>query len=273
LIKTSELKLNIDNGPNEMAIDPTGKFLYATVFFPDRNPDSDYHPEAYDVWSYRIDDNGTLTPLAAPALSGVGGASYRMHPSGKFVYLSELGVRAYAIDSASGTLTPMGPVQAVHFEDFDPTGRFAYGTGFNSDSQEIEIHAYTVGADGTLAANGSVQTLPLAYGGASSSVRVAPGGKFAYVLNDYAQTISTYAISPTGTLTIRNTVTLGETSYPYGIFFEPGGRMAYVWSGYIYGPSEGVLTYTIDSGTGALTRADSLSAYRANSVTFVSTTD
>jgi len=49
--------------------------------------------------------------------------------------------------------------------------------------------------------------------------------------------------------------------------------MAYVWAGYIYGPDEGVLTYTIDSGTGALTRADSLSAYRANSVTFVNTTD
>jgi 6-phosphogluconolactonase (cycloisomerase 2 family) len=197
-----------------------------------------------------------------------------MQPSGKVVYLSEFtGVRAYAIDSASGTLTPMGPVQTVHFEDFDPTGRFAYGTAGSSDSQHIDVRAYSVGADGTLAANGSVQTLPSGYGGASSSVRVAPGGKFAYVVNVYAQTISTYAISPSGTLAVRNTATLAENSYPYGIFFEPGGKMAYVWSGYIYGPDEGVLTYTIDPGTGALTRADALSAFRPNSVTFVSTTD
>ena len=272
LTKTSELKLNTDSAPNDMVVDLSGKFMYATVYFNDRNPDSQYHPEAFDVWSYRIDDSGTVTPLAAPALSGVGSASYRMHPSGKLVYLSEFaGVRAYAIDSANGTLTPMGPVQTVRLDDLDPTGRFAYGTGVNSDSSEIQIHAYTVGADGTLAVNGPVQTLPPGYGGAGSSVKVAPGGKFAYVLNDYAQTISTYAISPTGTLTIRDTATLAQNDYPYGIFFEPGGKMAYLWSGYMYGPFESVETYTIDSGTGALTRVDVLSAYRANSVTFVNT--
>src|SRR4051794_13568657 len=84
LTMTSELKLNIDSEPYEMAVDPSGKFMYATVFFQDRSPDGAYHPEAYDVLSYRIDDSGTLTPLAEPALSGVGLASYFMHPSGKF---------------------------------------------------------------------------------------------------------------------------------------------------------------------------------------------
>ena len=41
---------------------------------------------------------------------------------------------AYAIDPSNGTLTPMSPLQTVRMDVFDPTGRFAYGTGSNSDS-------------------------------------------------------------------------------------------------------------------------------------------
>lgn len=262
-----------------MAIDPSGKFLYATVYIKDRNPDSNYHPESYDVWSYRIDDNGTVTPLAAPALTHVGLASYRMHPSGKLTYLTEFpapsapssGVSAYAIDPSSGTLTRMGQVQADPLNDFDPTGRFAYGTWGSTDSQEIEIHAYSVDADGSLAANGPVQTLPEAEGGTISSASVAPGGKFAYVVNSFAQTISTYAISESGTLTSRNTLTLQGSIYPTSISFEPGGKFAYVVATALTSLYTVVLTYAVDPVTGALTQADSLSAYYPKTITFVST--
>jgi 6-phosphogluconolactonase len=55
--------------------------------------------------------SGVLTPISgAPVASGVGPWGASVHPSGKFLYVSNDGegtISAYAIDSTSGFLTPI----------------------------------------------------------------------------------------------------------------------------------------------------------------------
>src|SRR6202040_3338299 len=139
-------------------------------------------------------------------------------------------VRAYSIDSASGAFSPMGSPQTVSVNAVHPSGNFAYGTRINFDTGEIEILAYAIGADGTFTTIGSTQRLAVGAGGVTNSLSVATGGKFVYVLNDYAHSIATYTVSPTGTLSFSGMFVLpsGSSALPSHLATEPGRRFAYV---------------------------------------------
>jgi 6-phosphogluconolactonase (cycloisomerase 2 family) len=129
---------------NSVAVDPTGKFVYA----------------AGDnaVSAYGIDSNGALTPVPGSPFAALGSNSVAVDPTGKFVYAAggNNTLWAYSIGS-KGALTPVpgspfaepgGPPNGSFPKSVavDPTGKFAYVANFNSD----DILAYSIASNGAL---------------------------------------------------------------------------------------------------------------------------
>ncbi|MDP1946426.1 MAG: beta-propeller fold lactonase family protein, partial [Nitrospirota bacterium] len=92
-------------------------------------------------------------------------------------------------------------------------------------------------------------SVPVAVGTNPVSVTVDPSGRFAYVVNQGANTVSVLAINgTTGALTTVGAPIAAGTS-PISISVEPRGQRAYVAN---FG-SNNLSAFTIDGSTGALT--------------------
>jgi 6-phosphogluconolactonase (cycloisomerase 2 family) len=94
---------------------------------------------------------------------------------------------------------------------------------------------------------------PFASGKDPSADALAPGGRFAYVVNKSSNSVSAYKInSTTGALTrvAGSPFPVGDynSSGPNGIVVDPTGKYAYVTS------EVGVTAFSIDTTTGALVR-------------------
>jgi len=128
--------------PYGLAVDPTGKFVYAPNVF------------SYSVSAYTINGtSGALTAAGSPFGTGGNPEGVAVDPTGKFVYVPNSlsdSVSAYTMDATSGALTavagsPFGAgttPQGVANVAFDPTGKFAYVTNANSNN----VSAYTINA-------------------------------------------------------------------------------------------------------------------------------
>jgi len=130
--------------PFSVAIDPTGKFAYAS------NSGSD------DVSMFTIDTaTGGLTSIGTIT---VGGGSIAVHPSGKFVYVSNLAgsFSTYSVNATSGTLTLIGTTGAAGSSiAIHPSGEFAYVTNLGSNS----VSMYNIDAvTGTFTLIGTIGT-------------------------------------------------------------------------------------------------------------------
>jgi YVTN family beta-propeller protein len=180
-------------GPDSVAVDPAGKFAYATNF------------GSNDVSMYTIDaSTGALASIGTIA-AGTGPVSIAVDPAGKFAYVTNFGsndVSMYTIDVTTGALTSVGtiaagtnPVSVV----VDPSGQFAYVP--NSSSNDVSM--YTINATtGALTPIGTI-----AAGMSPTSIAVHPSGKFAYVTNSASNEVSMYSIdAATGALTLIGTI-------------------------------------------------------------------
>ncbi|MGB8965284.1 MAG: beta-propeller fold lactonase family protein [Candidatus Cybelea sp.] len=139
-------------GPDSLAIDPAGKFVYVTNY------------GSGDVSGYSINANtGFLTQVAGSAFEANTYASgVAIGPNGKFVYVpTAFQVYAYAIDPLTGALALVQRASApgtVNAVAIDPTGKFAYVTAsVNGSSYHGGVSAYAINASsGTLTpVNGS----------------------------------------------------------------------------------------------------------------------
>jgi YVTN family beta-propeller protein len=232
---------------NSMALDPSGKFAFAA--------DGGAFPVpsfgiSSSVSMYTINNTtGALTSIGMIA-TGAGPDSVAVDPTGKFVYVTNVGsndVSMYTINPTTGALASIGTIASGTRPDsvaVDPTGKFAYVTNFGSN----DVSMYNIDATtGSLTFIGSI-----AAGTEPFSVAVDPAGKFAYVANwtgsDTEGSVSMYAIdATTGSLTPSGTVAT-ELS-PTSIAIHPSGKFAYVTNS----GSNSVSMYSIDSATGALT--------------------
>ncbi len=85
-----------------------------------------------------------------------------VHPSGRFLYVTNVGsndVSAFAINTATGTLSPIGPPVAAgagpNSVAVSRSGKFAYVSNFGSN----DVSAYTINpANGALAGIGTAPT-------------------------------------------------------------------------------------------------------------------
>ncbi len=200
--------------------------------------------------------------------------SVAVDPSGKFAYVASSGggntagsVSTYAINGATGTLTPTGTIQApctsgpgscapsslaVH-----PSGKFLYVAnegGFTPTS----VSMYAIDATtGVLGFTGTV-----AVDGRATSVTVDPFGKFAYVADggqnsdgSKGTNVSMYSIdATTGVLTSIGTITSGLS--PSSIAIHPSGMFVYV----VNNDSNDISTYTLNLTTGDLVSIGTLAA-------------
>jgi 6-phosphogluconolactonase (cycloisomerase 2 family) len=183
-------------GPNSVAVDPLGQFVYVTAATSNVPGDVD------KVWMFKVaPTTGRLTANGWVSAKGVGPTSVTVDPTGRFVYVTNkasFSVTMYAINRATGVLTSLGWVYAGKGPSavtVDPTGRFVYVTNFASwDISMYAIHPAT----GVLTSLGP----PVAAGAAPYAITVDDTGRFAYVTNEHSDNVSMFHIDgATGQLT------------------------------------------------------------------------
>ena len=147
-------------GPRHLAFSPDGRFAYVN------------NEMAMTVTAFGYDrDKGTLRELQTlPTLpegasrAGASTAEIRVHPSGKFVYVSNRGhdsVAVFRADAKTGMLTAAGH-QATGGKtprsfSLDPTGRYLLAANQNSDT----VVVFTIDLEtGTLAPTGTTVSVP-----------------------------------------------------------------------------------------------------------------
>ena len=165
------------SGPTSVAVDPAGRFLYATNQFAGDN----------DVAGFVIDcGTGKLTPIpGSPFKAGSGPSAVAIDPSGRFVYVANLGsnnISAYTIDEKSGRLVPVAgsPFPTGTFPSaiaVDALGKFVYVTNESSNN----VSGYTINS--TTGALTPISGSPFATGDSPLSVAVDPNDRFVYVAN------------------------------------------------------------------------------------------
>ncbi len=113
------------SGPRHFAFHPTGKYAYVN-----NEMTSTITAFAYDADKGTLTELHTLSTLPEPT-PGNSTAETVVHPSGKFVYVSNRGhdsLAMYAIDQATGKLTSLGNVstggKTPRNFNLDPTGKW-----------------------------------------------------------------------------------------------------------------------------------------------------
>jgi 6-phosphogluconolactonase len=147
-------------GPRHLGFHPNGKFAYVS-----NEMASSVSAFAYDASSGRLTEIQTISTLPADYTSPNTTAQVAVHPSGKFVYVSNRGqnsIAMFKVDSETGKLTATGqePTRGKtprHFA-IDPTGRWLLAA--NQDSGSVVV--FTVDAsNGALSATGSTIKAPM----------------------------------------------------------------------------------------------------------------
>lgn len=234
--------------PRGIAVSPLGRFAYVA------------NQASNNVSMYTIDPVTRALSFADSVAAGTGPSSVAVDPSGRFVYVGNLSsndVSMFTIDASTGVLTVNGTIAAgttPFAMTVDPTGRYLFVA--NQGSGDVSMYSISP-TSGTLTSVG-----PLPFGISTPvSVEVDPSGRFFYVCSNVNQ-LSVYEILETNGVSglsppefnLVETLTAGTQATP--LAFDPTGRFAYV--GDVV--SNVVLTYAVDSNTGALTSTGSVAA-------------
>jgi 6-phosphogluconolactonase (cycloisomerase 2 family) len=238
--------LAVDGAPITVAVDPQGRFAYAGNY------------AAPSIFVERIDaDGGALSPVdGSPFVFADGGgpgfAFVVAEPSGRFLYATQFGapgIRAYAVDGASGALTEIagspfgtalvaGKGLSVH-----PSGRFLFGGG---------LSAFAIDADS--GALSPVTGSPFATVGGSSdpnAIDIATDrrGRYVYEIDTFAGTVSALRVdADAGTLAPVDGSPFDAGFSPYSVAVDPAGKYVYVGNDDI-----GLFSvFSIDPSNGAL---------------------
>ena len=210
------------------------------------------------ISQWKIDPaSGSLTPAGANVPVGHSPDAVSLAPNGKWAFIatdSGLQIYAFSIDPTSGALTavPGSPFTNSQFVSghpnpdiaVDPTSHYLYLASLNDG---------TVGGFAIDQTSGALTGLPgapyTAGAGAGAIPAFSPNGKFLYVMNQTANTISAYSVNSDGSLSnVTGSPFAAGVTTPTWISFTPNGSFAYV-SG---SGSNNVAAFTADSTTGAL---------------------
>ncbi len=198
--------------PFDIVFHPSGRFLYVASRFS-------------GVGAYAFDDeSGALSPLpGSPFKAGKRTRSLVMHPSGRFVYAVNgysNSISAYAIDAQSGVLREL-PDSPVTVAEMDA----------------IDYRAL------------KMEDVPAGAGGIPYHIALDPAGRFAFVANWAAASVSVFRIdADSGRLTAVAGSPFFTGFNPYSITVHPSGRFVYVtqWS------SSEIAVHALDPRTGRL---------------------
>jgi len=202
------------------------------------------------VTAFRVNTNtGKLSQiLGSPYPTGISPTAIRVHPMGKFAYVSNAGedtVSLYTIGS-TGALTEVRPrtVTGDQPSDLlvDPSGQFL----FTVNSAANTVSSFSIdGKSGALTSVGpAVQTA----GFTPIRGTLTPSGKFLYVANSNSATVSGFAVDGTGALTPVPNSPVKVGNGPNWVAIDPSGKFLYVAN-----LEDGTFSgFNIDGTTGAL---------------------
>lgn len=203
--------------------DPSNQFL----FVPNKGTDS-VSQFLFDASSGQATAN---TPAEVATASGAGPRHLAFHPSAPFAYvINELddSMTAYAFDTIAGTLSPIQTLSTLPGGTgggnntcaevvVSPDGRFLYGSNRGHDS----IVVFSIdGQSGMMTLVDHAQTdidTP-------RSFAVDPTGQILLVANQGSNSVASYAIGMTGTLTHLVTTAMPAAAPFVGIFDLPEPR-------------------------------------------------
>jgi 6-phosphogluconolactonase len=247
-------------GAEDLVVDPSARFVYVANLVSNAS-------DLSTISMYTINwTSGTLTPnTPATVPTGWFPQEIAMDPLGRFVYTAntdDSSVSMFTINESTGILTPttppsvstMVPGQLLSMPSFltvDPTGRFLYVTASLSDGAAVFM--YNINQTTGFLTPTSPATVYT--GGIPFQVRVAPNGKFAYVVDNLSSSDETFGVwqytvnSTTGVLTPNNPVAVAAGNAPTEIAVDPTSSYAYV----VNRLDNDLSLYTIDPNTGNLT--------------------
>jgi 6-phosphogluconolactonase (cycloisomerase 2 family) len=225
--------------PQEIAIDPLGRFVYTA------NTDDS------SVSMFTINQStGVLTPTTPASVSTLVSGEplsqpnfITVDPTGKFLYVTvslsdDSWVFMYTINQTTGVLTPTSPAMVltggIPFQVVVvPSGKFAYVVNNMSGGDMTDgVWQYTI--DSTTGVLTQNTPAAVTAGNAPTEMAVDPTSSFAYVVNRLDNTVSMYTIDPsTGNLTLNTTAgnptaTIPTGTEPFRIDFDPSGKFVYV---------------------------------------------
>jgi uncharacterized repeat protein (TIGR02543 family) len=212
------------NGPDAVAIDPTGTWAYVV------------NGGANTISQYRIGTDGTLSPLtpflvASGGVNGSGSAfdvQIASIASGEYLYATNYfdgTVGQFRIDTATGQLSPLSPAMvtagtyaltlAVH-----PTGKFAYVAILTATANAV-IAQYTINPS-TGALTPMTPATVSAGGAGVAAIAVEATGHYAYATSGDtgwgSYSVAQFTIDQaTGALTLMSTPTVAAGYGPSGI--------------------------------------------------------
>jgi 6-phosphogluconolactonase len=268
---TGQLKLlntvsSRGDGPCHLALDPSGKWLFAANY------------GGGSVAEYPVHDDGTLGEASAfvqhagasvnrQRQAGPHAHSTVLSPDGKAVYVADLGLDQILSYKVSG-LTPNDPPYIKIAQGagprhlaFTPNGRYAYV--MTEMTASVVAFRYEGGKFEELQTLPTVEPAPNSSG---AEIAVHPNGKFVYSSTRGANTIAVFAIDAgKGTLTpVERTPSGGKT--PRNFAIDPTG--AYLFAA--NQDSDNVVVFRIDTKTGKLTpTGDILDAFAPVCIVFV----
>jgi 6-phosphogluconolactonase len=200
------------SGASSLAFSPNGQFLVVT------------ERETNDIDAFRVQNNGTLSPIVLNPSAGPGVFSLAFAPNGTALAVETGpagGQNASAISSYSvasdGTLTVISTSvptlgAATCWNAVTPNGKWVY----TSNAGTSNISGFSIGSNGALTAlpGTIVGTNPT--GATNLDIAITTDGRFLYTLDGEIGKISIFGIQPDGTLT--NVGTTG--ALPKGVGFN-----------------------------------------------------
>ena len=228
---------------------------------------------ANDVLAYAVNaTSGALTAIAgSPYPAGDTTSAVAVDPAYRLLYAANQGatagpgsntISAYTINATNGELSavagsPFATVAAPVSIAVEPTGHYAYVANLHNDT----ISAFAI--DATTGALAPVAGGPTESGiDGPRNLTVHPSGKFLYVSVGNESTIWVYSIdSNTGSLTPVSGSPFATATGPGPLSITPNGRYAFATVDAVTSNVVGgVVSFTIDPASGALSAVGSLLA-------------
>ena len=248
--------------PSFLAIDPGGRYLYAT------SETSEFSGEpGGGVYAYAIEGtSGSLRAVNAQPSRGGGPCYVTTTPGGDYVLVANYGGGSVAVlpvrddgglRSASDVVQHKGSSvnprrqegPHAHCIVLDAAGRYAFAVDLGLD----QVLIYRLEGDGTLR-SADPSYVAVEPGAGPRHLAFHPDGARAYVINELNSTVTAFAYNAErGSLTETQTITtlpdgFSGQNYPADIHVHPNGR-------FLYGSNRGhdsIVVYAIEADSGKL---------------------
>ena len=252
--------------PSFLAVHPQNRFLYAV------NEVATFEGAATGaVSAFAVDGRtGALSPLNQQSSGGAGPAHVAVDRAGRNVLVANYGggsVASLPID-ADGRLKPAASVIThagssvhpkrqtkpyAHSINVDPSNTFAYAADLGAD----RVFIYRLDADRGTLTSATPASVALAPGAGPRHFAFHPSGRYAYVINELALTVTAFRRDASaGALTEIQTVSTLPAGQAADAAFSTAEVVVHPSGRFLFGSNRGhdsLVVFAIDQATGMLT--------------------